>query len=71
MPLRRRMEDALVATENVQRHPSVGAYLMAQGAKGIVHKREHGEIQDLVTRQLVTSAPEIVKSAVAGTANLG
>jgi len=61
----------LVAMENVPRHPFAEAYLMSLGAKGIVHKWEHGEVQDVVTRLLVTAAPEVAKSAVAGTANLG
>lgn len=61
----------LVAMENTQRHPFADAYLISLGAKAIVHKWEHGEIQDMVTRLLVTGAPEVAKSAVAGTANLG
>lgn len=61
----------VLAMENVQRHPFAEAYLLSLGAKGIVHKWEHAEIQDAVTRLLVTTTPEVAKSAVAGTANLG
>ena len=64
-------EIPVVAMENMQRHPFADAYLMALGAKDIVHKWEHGEIRDVVTRLLVTGAPEVAKSAVAATANLG
>jgi DNA-binding response OmpR family regulator len=62
----------VVAMENdLPRHPFAGPYLLSLGAKGIVHKWEHKEVQDAVTTLLVTSAPEAAKSAVAGTANLG
>jgi len=61
----------LVAMQNAPRYPFAEAHLLFLGAKGIVHKWEHQEVQDAVTRALVTGAPEVGKSAVAGTANLG
>ena len=61
----------LVAMQNSPRHPFAGEYLISLGAKAIVNKWEHNQVRDVVTRALVTAAPEAAKSAIAGTANLG
>jgi len=61
----------VVALENRPRHPFVEPYLLALGARKIVHKWKHREVQDAVNELLVRHTGEIAKSAVAGTAKLG
>lgn len=61
----------VVALESRPRHPFVESYLLALGAKRIVHKWEPQEVQDAVRELLINQAGEGAKSAVAGTAKLG
>ena len=61
----------VVAMENLPRHPFVESYLLALGAKKIVHKWEPQEVQAAVRELLVLQPVEGAKSAVAGTAKLG
>jgi len=61
----------VVALETRPRHPFAESYLLALGAKKIVHKWEPQEVHDAVRELLISQQAEGVKSAVAGTAKLG
>ena len=61
----------LIALESRERHPFVEPYLLALGAKKIVHKWEPQQVQAAVMDLLTKQPREGVKSAVAGKANLG
>ena len=61
----------IVALENRARHPFSEPYLLSLGAKKIVHKWEHEEVQNAVNELLVRHTGEAPKSAVAATAKLG
>lgn len=61
----------VVAMENRPRHPFAEPYLLSLGARQIVHKWEHQEVQNAVNELLLRQVGEAAKSAVAGTAKLG
>ncbi len=67
----RSRETPVVALENVPRHPFAEPYLMALGAKGIVHKWRQEEVKGFVNKLFASRASETQKRAVAATAKLG
>lgn len=66
-----KLDVPIVALENRPRHPFAEPYLLSLGARKIVHKWEHEEVQNAVNELLVRHTGESTKSAVAGTAKLG
>jgi len=61
----------VVALENRPRHPFAEPYLLSLGARKIVHKWEHQEVQNAVNELLVRHSGETGKRAVAAAAKLG